>query len=341
MSRKDTLKAMLTRREQELLPGNSETNVPETGEEHPPEKKLQHIRSGAVGAMSRTLGNIASAADQAKALIAAGAAVIEISADKIDGSFVSDRLPDDGEDYRRLTDAIRETGQKSPILARPHPSNPDRYQIAFGHRRVRVLAALGRPVRAVVQNLTDEELVVIQGQENSARADLSHIERGLFALALEERGFDRQVIMAALGIEKTQLSRLMSLTHSLPRTLIEAIGPAPKAGRPRWVALSERLTQTKRKDVLNALLESRDFRDADTDVRFAKVMTALSAKSAKKRPEPIKSAAGAKLAVIERSANKINMVFDEQIAPAFADYVAAHLIQLHEDYLRTRRDQES
>jgi len=345
MSRKDTLKAMLTRREHELLPDNSDAEVAENtvipAAEPVPEKKLQHIRSGAVGAMGRTLGHIASAADQAKALIAAGAAVIEIPADKIESSFVSDRLPDDGEDYQRLTDAIRETGQKSPILVRPHPSHPDRYQIAFGHRRVRVLAALGRPVKAVVQNLTDEELVVIQGQENSARADLSHIERGLFALTLEERGFDRHVIMAALGIEKTQLSRLMSLTRSLPRWLIEAIGPAPKAGRPRWIGLSERLAQTKRIDSLKALLDSREFKEADTDTRFGKVMAALSAKSAKKRPEPIKSQDGAKLAVIERSANKVNIVFDEQAAPDFADYVAAQLSLLHEDYLKARRDQTS
>ena len=144
-----------------------------------PEKRLQHIRSGAVGAMGRSLGNIASAADHAKALIAAGSSVVEIPADKIEGSFVADRLLDDGEDFQRLTDAIRESGQKSPILVRPHPLRPESYQIAFGHRRVRVLASLGRPVKAVVQNLTDEELVVIQGQENSARSDLSYIERGL------------------------------------------------------------------------------------------------------------------------------------------------------------------
>lgn len=340
MSRKDTLKAMLSRREQELLPGNFEPEQVEHPEEPAPEKKMQHIRSGAVGAMSRSLGQIANAADQAKALIAAGAAVIEIPTDRIDDSFVADRLKDDGPDYQRLIDAIRESGQKSPILVRPHPTNPDRYQIAFGHRRVRVLASLGLPVKAVVQVLSDEELVVIQGQENSARADLSHIERGLFAVALEERGFDRHVIMSALGIEKTQLSRLMSLTHSLPRALIEAIGPAPKAGRPRWVALSERLAQTDRKDALNTLLDSRDFRSADTDTRFAKVMTALSAQRARKQPETIKTDRGMKIASLERSAGRINMIFDEQTSPAFADYVAGQLAQLHDAYLRTRQQDD-
>ena len=231
MSRKDTLKAMLSRRENELPHGNSEDELHEA--ETTPEKKLQHIRSGAVGAMGRSLGNIVTAADQARALIAEGAAVVDITPDKIDSSFVADRLPDDGEGFQQLLEAIRQSGQKSPVLLRPHPEKPDRYQVGFGHRRVRVAAALGRPVKAVVQNLSDEELVVAQGQENASRTDLSYIERGLFAVALEERGFDRQVIMSALGVEKTQLSKLMSVAHSVPRPIIEAIGPAPKAGRPR------------------------------------------------------------------------------------------------------------
>ncbi|OBZ92043.1 chromosomal partitioning protein ParB [Pararhizobium polonicum] len=333
MSRKDTLKAMLSRREQELPGGNPEVHLQAHEADAIPEKKLHHIRSGAVGAMGRSLGNIANAADQARALIAAGSAVVEIPTDRIEGSFVTDRLLDDGEAFQRLTDAIRESGQKSPILVRPHPTNPENYQIAFGHRRVRVLAALGRPVKAVVQNLSDEELVVIQGQENSARSDLSYIERGLFALALEERGFDRRVIMSSLGMEKTQLSKLMSVAHSVPRALIEAIGPAPKAGRPRWIALAERLAQTKKQTALSALLGSGEFKVADTDSRFGQVMAFLSAQPAKKKAEIVKSAEGVKLALIERSGAKVNLVFDDRTAPAFADYIAAQLEQLHQSYL--------
>jgi ParB family chromosome partitioning protein len=339
MSRKDTLKAILSRREQELPSGN-----PEPPEHHShdgegdiaPEKKLQHIRSGAVGAMGRSLGHIVNAADHARALIAEGSAVIEISPDKIDGSFISDRLADDGDDYQRLTDAIRDSGQKSPILVRPHPARPDRYQIAFGHRRVRVLAALGRPVKAVVQNLTDEELVVIQGQENSARSDLSYIERGLFALALEGRGFDRRIIMSALGMEKTQLSRLMSVAHALPRPLVEAIGPAPKAGRPRWIALAERLSENEKTTAIDALIGSPGFKTADSDSRFVQVMAALTAQPVKSKPETIKAEDGTKLVSVERGVLKTNLVFDERASPAFADFVMKQLEELHRHYLTGR-----
>lgn len=329
MSRKDTLKAMLSRRDSELPHGNSEEEAhePEAGQE----KKLQHIRSGAVGAMGRSLGNIVSAADQARALIAEGAAVVDIAPDLIDSSFVSDRLTDDGDSFQQLLEAIRTAGQRSPVLLRPHPEKSDRYQVVFGHRRVRVATALQRPVKAVVKILSDEELVVAQGQENAARTDLSYIERGLFALALEERGFDRQVIMSALGMEKTQLSKLMSVAHSVPRSIIEAIGPAPKAGRPRWMGLAEKLAASKPK-ALDSLLQSKEFRAADTDDRFAMAMDALTAKRKGAKPETVKSESGQKLATVQRSAKALNLSFDEKSSPAFGDFVIGKLEQLHREY---------
>ncbi len=336
MSRKDTLRGLLSRREQELPPGNSnESDGSEViiGVE---EKKLQHIRSGAVGAMGRSLGNIANAADQARAMIAAGSAVVELDPAKIEGSFVSDRLAHDGEDYNRLVEAIRESGQKSPILVRPHPSKADRYQIAFGHRRVRVLAQLGRQVKAVVQNLTDEELVIVQGQENSARADLSYIERALFALALEAKGYDRKVIMASLSLEKTQLSKLMALGHSIPRNLIEAIGPAPKAGRPRWTALAEKL-QLAKSTLIDKVLADPKFGSLDTDARFDMVFAALSAKPIRNGAESIKSEQGVKLASVERKGTKISLQFDEKATPEFAEYVMEQLRDLHRNYLAYRK----
>ncbi len=337
MSRKDTLKTMLTRRERQLPPSNfDQTEHTSELEAVVEEKKLQHIRSGAVGAMGRSLGNIASAADQARALIAAGSAVVDLDPKKIEGSFISDRLASDGEAYEQLVEAIRDTGQKSPILVRPHPSKADHYQIAFGHRRVRVLAQLGRTVKAVVQNLTDEELVVVQGQENSARADLSYIERALFALALEAKDYDRKVIMAALSMEKTQLSKLISLGHSLPRDLIEAIGPAPKIGRPRWVALAEKLPKARSK-VLDEVLGSPKFKGADTDTRFELALAALSTQPVRKGSESIKSEEGVTLASVERKGTKISLQFDEKATPEFAGLVMEQLRDLYAAYLASRR----
>ena len=52
----------------------------------------QLVRSGAVGAMGRSLGKLAHAAEEARALIAAGDNVVEIDPALIDSSFLTDRL---------------------------------------------------------------------------------------------------------------------------------------------------------------------------------------------------------------------------------------------------------
>ncbi|WP_164125936.1 ParB/RepB/Spo0J family partition protein, partial [Stenotrophomonas maltophilia] len=63
-------------------------------------------------------------------------------------------------------DLIRQHGQNVPILVRPKPGDTEGYEVAFGHRRLRAARELGIKVRAVVRSLTDEQLVIAQGQEN-------------------------------------------------------------------------------------------------------------------------------------------------------------------------------
>lgn len=336
MSRKDTLKAMLLHRSEKLPPGNSEPesiDAQENAEAHLSDP-VPHVRAGVVGAMGRSLGKIASAAEAAKALVASGAVVVEISAEKLVSSFILDRLDVEGEEYQTLYAAIRDFGQKSPILVRPHPDHEDLYQIAYGHRRARILGALGRPVRAVVQSLTDDELVVIQGQENSARSDLSYIERGLFALTLEEHGFSRDLIMSALSVEKTQLSRLLSVTRSIPRHVIEAIGPAPKAGRPRWTALAERLATLKSSDKLNKLLTDPKFQTVDTDQRFVRLFNALAQKRMKSSSNKsvITSVNGRKIATVAQSDKAMSVTVDMQEAPEFGAFLAEQIPELYRQF---------
>ena len=130
---------------------------------------------GAIGAVSRSIDQLKSQA------------VIELATHLIDASFIEDRLGTSPEDHASLLASIREHGQQVPILVRPNPQQEGRYQIAYGHRRLRAAIELERPVRAIVKPLTDEQLVVAQGQENSARTNLSFIERALFAAQLEAK----------------------------------------------------------------------------------------------------------------------------------------------------------
>ena len=209
MARKNLLTGLLG---DELPAGNSaDQAAPEAEKAAPPHLGVMGTR-GAIGAVTRSI-------EQLKAH-----SIVEIPPELIEASFIADRLESTPESHRALVDSIKEHGQQVPVLVRPHPHKEGRYQIAYGRRRLKAIAELGGRVRAVVKQLTDQQLVVAQGQENSARTDLSFIERALFAARLEEGGYDRETIMAALSVDKTGLSRLISSAVKIPRDIIEAIG---------------------------------------------------------------------------------------------------------------------
>jgi ParB family chromosome partitioning protein len=288
--------------------------------------------------MGRSLGKLAHAAEEARALIAAGDTIVEIPPNFIESSFLADRLGESSHEHESLVASIREHGQQVPILVRPISGKPGRYQIAYGHRRLRALAELGQPVRAVVREMSDAELVVAQGQENSARLDLSYIERALFAIAIEERGFDREVVMSALNIEKTQLSRLISIGRAVPPAVIHLVGPAPKTGRPRWAKLAEKLTTRDFAPILTRLADDHSFKSADSDTRFVRLLAALEAQQPADADKRIWSDdEGQKIATYQRGVARATLVLDEKLAPAFGDYLLGQLPELYGAYLARRR----
>jgi ParB family chromosome partitioning protein len=178
---------------------------------------------GPVSGITKSLGAITEKVERAEAIerqLAEGEIVVEIDPVLIDSSFVKDRLAIEPADLHSLVEQMRDHGQQVPILVRPHPEDRGRFQLAYGHRRVAASRILERKVKAVVRNLTDEQLVVSQGQENNSRADLSYIERSLFAARLEEGGFSREVIMAALSVDKTNVSRMIALVRQVPADII-------------------------------------------------------------------------------------------------------------------------
>lgn len=296
---------------------------------------------GAVGAMGRSLERISAEMDAAKALeaqMAEGHIVVEIDPASIDASFVPDRMEGSDEDHISLVNAIREHGQQVPILVRPHPNAKSRYQVAFGHRRLRAMLELNRPIRAVVRHLSDEELVVAQGQENSARKNLSYIERASFAATLEDRGFTRDTIMASLSIDKTELSRLISVHRALPPEVIVAIGPAPKTGRRRWMDLIERLETCKGEKAVIQIIAEPAFREGSSDDRFNFLIEALAVKSPKEGESSLwATEEGQKIAHIARGPHRIIMTVDEKLTPNFGDYLVERLPELYRAFQQRRQ----
>jgi ParB family transcriptional regulator, chromosome partitioning protein len=276
---------------------------------------------GAIGAVSRSIEQIKSHS------------IVDLATHLIDNSFIEDRIEVSPEDQAHLTASIREHGQQVPILVRPHPSHLGRYQIAYGHRRLKAAAELGRTVRAVVKPLTDEQLVVAQGQENNARTDLSFIEKALFAAQLEAKGFGRETIMAAICIDKTGLSRLITSAVKIPRDIIVAIGSSPKSGRDRWSELSTRLERPQALAKARATIEDEAFARKDSDERFKLVFQAAAPKAPQAtRPTVCHALDGTKLAQIRDEGPRISVVIDKKATPEFGSYLVEVLPRIYAEF---------
>lgn len=289
--------------------------------------------AGPVRTMGLTLDKMEDEAKALQSALATGEKVLELDAYQIDPSFVSDRF-DAGDDdaFVALKASLRQYGQEVPVLVRPSPIADGRYQLAYGHRRWRAAKELGLPVRAVIKRIDDEALVLAQGLENSARRDLSYIERSMFAKTLEDRGLDRSVVMAALSTDKTELSKMISVARSIPELLARKIGPASKAGRRRWMQLADLLREAGAVQRAERILADPDL-SKDSDVRFIRLLAELV--GTKQRPSAHlvwTSLDGLGRAEMIRDAKATSLRFSDALPAEFVSFVAAKLDMLFADF---------
>lgn len=306
-----------------------------TGEESAGSVAPYAIR-GASKSMIRSVSDLARQADA----YLEGEQVVELDPGVIDGSFVSDRLGDNEQEYRELLEAIRERGQDTPVLVRPHPDRDERYMLVFGHRRVRVAKELGRKVRAVVKKIDDATHIVAQGQENSARANLTFVEKARFAKRLEDMGYGRDVICSALASNEAAVSKMISVATRIPASVVEKIGSAPSVGRERWLELS--LLLPRLPDRANEVLSNPEINQLESNERFERLYVALKAKGkpAKKTaaiPEAKTWAAAdeSASATLKRSGKKTTIALSSADGGRFGEWITSNLDSLYEAFKKS------
>jgi ParB family transcriptional regulator, chromosome partitioning protein len=327
VKRKDTLKSLLS-----VEPGAEPPD-----EEEPTAGGGDHTPSGAVRAMGLNLGQLKADAEIGRVLkdqLAEGGRVVELDPGLVERSFISDRLSDsDDPDFDALMQSVKANGQLVPILVRPHPEKAAKFQVAYGHRRLRAAELLQIKVKAVVRLLNDEEMVLAQGKENSERRDLSFIERAVFAMHLEERGFDRNVIIAALSIDKAEVAKLLGVARSVPADVVLAIGPAPRIGRPRWMALSKLIEQPGKENRFKGIIATDSFKSLTSDRRFETLIASLSTqKDTVLSNEHWSNPSGRRVVTIQKRPSRTTFIFNELLEPAFGEYVAENLGSLYTQF---------
>ena len=294
------------------------------------------VRRSPVGALGQSLGELSERskrAEEIERMLSAGQTIVELDVADVEPSFVPDRMQIDDEAFGNFVQSIKAEGQQVPILVRPHPDKPNKYQIAFGHRRWRAARALDRPVKAVVRNLSDQELVIAQGQENNERQDLSYIEKALFAQRLD-RQFSRDVITSALAVYSSDLSNMLSVANRVPEDLIDSIGPAHSVGRRSWMALANALSTKASVTRARKLTSEPSFREMSSKERFDALLKGLSDQTSANGNTVSVSHAGHEVGRLSETKQRITLTVDRKASPEFAAFVLNELPRLFELHLK-------
>ncbi len=134
-----------------------------------------------------------------------------------------------------LAASVRARGILQPLLARPHPEEPGRYQIIAGERRWRAALAAGlHEVPVLVRALANAEAMAASLIENLQRQDLNPIEEaeGYFRL-MREFGTTQDNLAQTVGKSRSHIANTLRLLNLPAAVQAEVRSGALSAGHAR------------------------------------------------------------------------------------------------------------
>ncbi len=139
------------------------------------------------------------------------------------------------ESLAELVASIQTRGILQPLLARPHPSRPQHYQIIAGERRWRAAQQAGlHEVPVLVRELSDADAMAASLVENLQRQDLNPIEEGEgFRRLTEEFGLTQEQLGSAVGKSRSHVANIMRLLQLPAGVRIEVQEGRLSAGHAR------------------------------------------------------------------------------------------------------------
>lgn len=171
------------------------------------------------------------------------------------------------------------SGNVQPVLVRS--LGDEKFEIVFGHRRVRACQELGLPVLAVIVDVSDEELFVAMDRENRSRQNLSPYEQGeMYRRALDAGLFPSlRQLASRLNVDPGNASKAISIAR-LP-DVVQKVFPSPTAIQYRAGQLLSEAIQEDSEKVLQ-----RAQRVIDSGVRPTSAMEALDLLLGRKSVRP-------------------------------------------------------
>ena len=176
----------------------------------------------------------------------------------------------DGEKLDELAQSIKENGVIQPIIVRQSPVIG--YEILAGERRYRASLLAGlRSIPAVVEQLSDQEMMVQSISENLQRENLNPIEEARAYKSLVEKGFTHAEIADKMGKSRPYISNSIRLL-SLPDAILSEVE-------------NGKLSQAHARSLVGLNKEQQDYffqRIIEEDISVRKLEALLTEKKQKK-----------------------------------------------------------
>lgn len=180
-----------------------------------------------------------------------------------------------------LAASIREKGVLQPILVRPAPGQPGKYQIVAGERRWRASQKAGlHQVPVIVRDLDDLEVLEIGIIENVQRTDLNPIEESrAYKVLMERFGRTQDALAQAVGKSRSHIANTLRLL-ALPEVVQDHVLQGRlSAGHARALVTSQH-AEALAQDIIDKGLSVRQAEQLVRDEGL------VETKSAKTAPRP-------------------------------------------------------
>lgn len=182
-----------------------------------------------------------------------------------------------------LAQSITEHGIVQPVVVRPSPNQPGRYEIIAGERRWRAAQRAGlAEIPIIVREVNDRTALELAIIENVQRADLNPVEEALgYQQLIDEHGYSQADLGQIIGKSRSHVAntlRLLKLPEVIrdmlvsgalsaghARTLVTAGDPAGLAKRIVEEGLSVRQAEALAQMPATAQRESKPSQQASKD----------------------------------------------------------------------------